>query len=76
MSKSDTVSAKISSEMRQEITEYEVNISDTIRRALRDEINRKKAAKIESDLEEMKDVFKRMSTETVVKMIREDRDQR
>lgn len=76
MSKSDTVSAKISPTMRKEINEYNVNISETIRKALRDEINRKKAEKLESKLKELKPVFDKISTETVVKMIREDRDQR
>ena len=76
MSKRDTVSAKISSEMRNEIKELGINVSDTIRNALREEIQKKKAAKIEAQLEDMSDTLNNISTENVVKMIREDRDRR
>lgn len=76
MAKYDTVSAKIPHDMSQKIKEYKINISETIRKALDEEIKRRKAVEIEAGLEGMKDTLDKISIDEVVQMIREDRDQR
>jgi len=76
MAKYDTVSAKISHDMSQKIKAYKINISDTIRKALDEEIKRRKAAEIETGLEGMKGSLDKISIDEVVQMIREDRDRR
>ncbi len=76
MAKYDTVSAKIPPEMSRKIKAYKINVSETIRKALDDEIRRRKAAEIEAGLEEMSDALDKISIDEVVQMIREDRDQR
>jgi len=76
MAKYDTVSAKIPPDMSRKIKEYRINVSETIRKALDEEIKRRKAAEIEAGLEGMKDTLAKISIDEVVQMIREDRDQR
>jgi len=76
MAKYDTVSAKIPHDMSRKIKAYKINVSDTIRKALDEEIKRRKAAEIEAGLEGMKDSLDKISIDEVVQMIREDRDQR
>ncbi len=76
MAKYDTVSAKIPPDMSRKIKEYRINVSETIRKALDEEIKRRKAAEIEAGLEGMKDTLDKISIDEVVQMIREDRDQR
>ena len=76
MAKYDTVSAKIPPDMSRKIKEYRINVSETIRKALDEEIKLRKAAEIEAGLEGMKDTLDKISIVDVVQMIREDRDQR
>jgi post-segregation antitoxin (ccd killing protein) len=76
MAKYDTVSAKIPPDMSRKIKAYKINVSDTIRKALGEEIRRMKAAEIEAGLEGMAEALNKISIDEVVHMIREDRDQR
>jgi len=74
--KDATVSARISLEMSLMIEKYKINVSETIRKALAEEIKRRKAAEIEAGLEGMKDTLDKISIDDVVRMLREDRDPR
>ncbi len=76
MAKYDTVSAKIPPEMSQNIKIFKINVSETIRKALDEEIKRRKAAEIEAGLEKISDTLDKISIDEVVRMLREDRDQR
>ncbi len=74
MAKDDMVSARVTLEMSRMIKKYKINVSETIRKALDEEIKRRKAAEIEAGLEGMKDTLDKISIDDVVRMLREDRD--
>ena len=76
MSKSSTVSVKITPEMKRQLKEYNIKPSEIMRRALIEEIQRKKIQKIESQLNTVKDQLEKIDIHEAVEMIREDRDQR
>ena len=76
MAKYETVSVKVSPEMKDKIRKYGIKTSDVLRDALEKEIRRKEIEEIEAELESIKDVLEKISIEDVVKSIREDRDTR
>lgn len=76
MAKYETVSVKVSSEMKDKMRKYGIKTSDVLRDALEKEIRRKEIEEIEAELESIKDVLEKISIEDVVKSIREDRDTR
>ena len=76
MTKFYTVSARITPDMSRNIKKYKINVSETIRKALDEEIKRRKAAEIEAGLEGMKDSLDTISMGDIVRMIREDREPR
>ena len=76
MSKSSTVSVKITPEMKRQLKQYKIKPSEVMRRALLEEIQRKKIQQIESQLNTVKDQLEKIDIHEAVEMIREDRDQR
>jgi len=76
LAKYETVSVKVSPEMKDKIRKYGIKTSDVLRDALEKEIRRKEIEEIEAELESIKDVLEKISIEDVVKSIRGDRDTR
>lgn len=68
-----TVSAKISEELKAELDAADVNISETIREALDEEIQRRRRADLRARAEEVKSSIDR---EEIVAVTRSDRDER
>jgi len=68
-----TVSAKISEELKAELDAADVNISETIREALDEEIQRRRRADLRDRAEE---VQSSIDGEEIAAVIRSDRDER
>jgi len=76
MAKYETVSARIPQELKEKIDRYNVKTSEIIRSALEEEVRRRELEELKQQAKELRPLFKKFTTEEVVRMIREDRDQR
>ena len=72
----ETVSARIPQELKEKIDKYNVKTSEVIRVALEEEVRRRELEELKQQAKELKPILKKFTTEEVVRMIREDRDQR
>jgi len=71
-----TVSTKVRRELREEAERPGVRISEVLRRALEEEIRRRKLEELEKKLGEVGKALDRTDIDRVVKSIREDREGR
>lgn len=72
-----TVTARVPEELKAQIDEYDINVSDVVRGALEAEAQRqRRAALIERGNELSRRVGEQLDTERVVETIREDRESR
>ncbi|HUV33830.1 MAG TPA: hypothetical protein VMW22_02795 [Candidatus Desulfaltia sp.] len=76
MVKYETVSARIPPELKEKIDKYNVKTSEVIREALQEEVRRRELEELKQQVKELEPLLKKFTTEEVVRMIREDRDQR
>jgi antitoxin CcdA len=72
----ETVSARITPELKEKIDKYNVKTSQVIRNALEEEVKRRELEELEEQARRLKPLLDRMTTEEVVRSIREDRDKR
>ena len=71
-----TVSAKIRRELYHKLREYRVPISEVIRRALEEEVRRREEEELQRALEEIQKILRKIPEETIVRLIRESREER
>jgi len=71
-----TVSTKVRRELKEEAERLGVRISEVLRRALEDEVRRRKLEELEEKLGEVGEALDRIDIDRVVKSIREDRESR
>lgn len=71
-----TVSTKVRRELKEEAEKLGVNISEVLRRALREEVKKRKIQKLKEELEEMSDILDKIDISRIVKSIRESRETR
>lgn len=71
-----TASTKIKKELKEEAERLGINISEVMRRAVEDEVRRRKLIDINRELEKLADVLDRIDIERIVKSIRESRESR
>ncbi|MBN2335884.1 hypothetical protein JXL21_10020 [Candidatus Bathyarchaeota archaeon] len=76
MAKYETVSARIPPELKEKIDRYNVKTSEVIRAALEEEVKNRELEELKQQIDEVKHLFDKFTTEEVVRMIREDRDSR
>ncbi len=76
MSRFVTVSTKVRKELKEEAERLGIKISEVLRRALEEEVQRRKLRELEGRLEEMSDVLDRIQVDRITKSIREDRESR
>ena len=69
-----TVSTKVRRELREEAERLGIKISEVLRRALEEEVRRRKLEEIKKKLNEVGDALDRINVESIVKNIREDRE--
>ena len=71
-----TVSTKVRRRLKEEAERLGVKISEVLRRALEEEVRRRKLEELEKKLGEVGEALDRIDIDRVVKSIREDRDGR
>lgn len=76
MTKTVTVSTKIPQELKEKLKQLKIKPSKLLRQAIEDEIKRREAQKLKEEIEKLKPIFDRISTDDIVRSIREDRTQR
>ena len=69
-----TVSTKVRRELKEEAERLGVKISEVLRRALEEEVRRRKLEELEKKLGEVGEALDRINIDRVVKSIREDRE--
>ena len=69
-----TVSTKVRRELKEEADRLGVKISEVLRRALEEEVRRRKLEKLEKKLGKIGEALDRIDIDRVVKSIREDRE--
>ncbi|MFH2110050.1 MAG: hypothetical protein ABIJ47_02195 [Candidatus Bathyarchaeota archaeon] len=76
MVKYETVSARIPPELKEKIDKYNVKTSEVIREALEEEVSRKELEDLKEHAQRLRPLLDRVTTEEVVRSIREDRNKR
>jgi len=71
-----TVSAKIDAELWEEMKKLDISPSEVIRRALREEVARRKKEKLAEELMEASQILRKVPKEKWVEAVRESREER
>ena len=71
-----TVSTKVRRKLKEEAERLGVRISEVLRRALEEEVRRRKLEELEKRLGEIDEALDKIDIDRVVKSIREDREGR
>lgn len=71
-----TVSAKVRRELLEEARQLNINISELIRRALEEEVRRRKLMMLEERLRRKHSILAKIDVDEIVRLIREDRETR
>ena len=72
--KYEMVSAKIPKKVKDKIKEYKINVSEVIRKSLEEEVKKREAIKIKKEIENNKNLIRKLKTEDVTILIRGDRE--
>jgi len=76
MTKYETVSVKIPTELKKKMKQYGIKPAEIVRKTIQEEVRRREAEEIDQNLRKLKPILERISVEEVVAMIREDRESR
>lgn len=76
LGRSSTVSVKVPVWLKEELQRLGIKPSSVMRKALEDEVKRKEVERIRREIERMKPTLAKIPVESVVRSIREDREQR
>ncbi|HUH99558.1 MAG TPA: type II toxin-antitoxin system CcdA family antitoxin [Nitrososphaerales archaeon] len=71
-----TVVVRVDEELKRKAKAYNLNISEVVRSALRDEVERRERKDLVSALERARKALSKVQDEKIVKTIRETRDER
>lgn len=71
-----TVVVRVDEELKKKAKAYNINISEVVRSALRDEVQKRERRELISALEQAKKALSKVPDEEIVKAIRETRDSR
>lgn len=71
-----TISVKVRRELKEEAERLGVKISEVLRRALEEEVKRRKLEELKKKLEKVSDALNKIDVERFVRHIREDREGR
>jgi len=69
-----TVSTKVRRELLEEARRLGINVSELLRRALEEEVRRRRLMSLEESLKKMRHVLDKIDVNEVVELIREDRE--
>jgi len=70
----EVVSAKIPKEFKKKIKEYNINVSDVIRKAIEEEIRKREAMRIKENIKKNRKLLEKLKMKDIVAIIREDRE--
>ncbi len=73
MGKYVTVSVKIPREVKEKLEKLGIKPSKLLKKAIMEELERREIEDLKREIEEIKDILSKISTEYIVKSIREDR---
>jgi len=71
-----TVSAKVRRELLEEARRLNINVSELIRRALEEEVHRRRLVNLEEKLKKKHNILAKIEIDDIVRLIREDREAR
>jgi len=71
-----TISTKVRKEFVDEAKKLGINISSTLRKALEEEVRKRRLEILKARLNELSGALDKIDTNEVIKIIREDRDSR
>ncbi|RLE56504.1 MAG: hypothetical protein DRJ32_07830 [Thermoprotei archaeon] len=71
-----TVSTKVRRELKEEAERLGIKVSEVLRRALEEEVRRRKLEELRKKLDELDDVLEKIDINRIVEAIREDREAR
>ena len=69
-----TVSTKVKRELVEEARELNINISEVMRRALKEEVRRRRLLRLEERLKKKRNILAKIDIDEIVRLIREDRE--
>jgi post-segregation antitoxin (ccd killing protein) len=70
----DTVVVRVDSELKRKAKAYDVNISEVVRSALRDEVQKREKRELIASLERARVALSRVPDEEIIRTVRETRD--
>ncbi|MEM2493701.1 MAG: type II toxin-antitoxin system CcdA family antitoxin [Nitrososphaerota archaeon] len=70
------MSTKVRRELKEEAERLGINVSMVLRRALEEEVRKRRQQKLLEKLEAFRDVLDRIEVEELVRLVREDRERR
>ena len=73
---SHNIAVRIDDDLLNEIKKLHVNISETVRRALVDEVNQRKNELIQDDLLALEKLLAKENPEDYIRLVRQSRDER
>lgn len=76
MAKYETISVKVSSDLKAKLVQYGVKTGEVVRSALEEEVRRRQLEEIEKRLDAIRPALEKIGTEDIVDSIREDRMRR
>jgi antitoxin CcdA len=68
------ISTKIPKQLKEKIHKFKIKPSEILRKALEDEVKKREMEELKGEIERLKPILEKVSTEDIVKGIREDRD--
>jgi len=71
-----TVSAKIPKQLKERMQRLKIKPSKILKKALEDEVKKREFEELKEEINRLKPILEKISTEDAVKSIREDRDSR
>ena len=72
----ESVVVRVDEELKRKVKAYNVNISEIVRSALKEEVQKRERLELISALERAKKALSKVPDEEIVKAIRETRDER
>ena len=72
----ETVVVRVDEKLKRKVKAYNLNISEIVRSALRDEVQKRERKELISALERAKKALSKVPDEKIVKAVRETRDNR
>ena len=76
MSESVNITVRIPRKLKEELRKYGIKVSAVVKRALEEEVEKRKVEELRKMAGELGELFSRMSEEEIVKSIRESRRSR